>query len=93
MIWPFLGKDKSYGNPDAWQLLCKAKIGDKEKSTKVYEIKGVGCLVQVTTNYGDHCCAEALQFVPGVKLDGLVLVKDDGPQNSTENIASNAGVQ
>ena len=80
MVWPQNWEGEFFGNVDAWQLLCKATIGDMAKSTKVYEIKDVGCLVQVTTKHGDHC-AEALQFVPGVKLandenGNLVLEKD-----------------
>jgi hypothetical protein len=58
-----------FGNPDRWQLLCKAssKGEDWLKSTKAYEISGVGCLVQVSTQQGDNV-AEALEFVPGVKI-------------------------
>ena len=38
------------------------------KSTKGMEIEGVGCVVQVTTQQGDNV-AEALTFVPGVKIE------------------------
>ena len=37
------------------------------KSAKAMEIRGVGCVVQVTTQQGDHV-AEALTFVPGVEI-------------------------
>lgn len=58
-----------FGDPDKWQLLCKAssKAEDWMKSTKAYEIRGVGCLVQVTTQQGDNV-AESLTFVSGVKI-------------------------
>jgi hypothetical protein len=39
------------------------------KSTKVMNIPGIGVVIQVTTQQGSHV-AEALQFVPGVKLIG-----------------------
>ena len=56
------------GNGDIWQLLCKASSISEGwmKSTKAMEVPG-GCLVQVTTQQGDHV-AEALEFVPGVKV-------------------------
>ena len=56
------------GNGDIWQLLCKASSVSEGwmKSTKAMEVPG-GCLVQVTTQQGDHV-AEALAFVPGVKV-------------------------
>ena len=67
------------GNPDNWQLLTKFVSSDKEivKSTKAVDL-GHGCLVQVTTKEGSSF-AEALAFVPGVKVvddvnDGRKLV-------------------
>lgn len=60
---------KVFGNGDSFQLLCKAS-SEKEgwmKSTKAYEIPGVGCVVQVTTQQGDRL-AEAVCFVPGVTI-------------------------
>ena len=61
-----------WGNPDQWQLLCKAS-SEKEgwmKSTKAMMIEGIGCLVQVTTQQrnpdGSYCVAEAVTFVSGV---------------------------
>lgn len=56
------------GNGDTFRLLCKAS-SQKEgwmKSTKAMEVPG-GCVVQVTTQQGDNI-AEALAFVPGVKI-------------------------
>jgi hypothetical protein len=59
------------GDGDQFQLLCKASSKNEGwmKSTKAMEIEGVGCVVQVTTQQGEHV-AEALQFVPGVKIIG-----------------------
>lgn len=64
------------GNPDAWQLVCKAWSSEQGwmKSTKAMEIEGVGCLVQVSTQQQGFCegetdtVAEAVTFVPGVVL-------------------------
>ncbi len=63
------------GDGDLFQVLTKA-WSDAEgwmKSTKALEVKGVGCLIQVSTQQrnpdGTHSVAEALTFVPGVKLD------------------------
>ena len=57
------------GNGDMFQLLCKASSKSQGwmKSAKAMEIPGWGCLVQVTTQQGDHM-AEALCPVPGVKI-------------------------
>ncbi len=61
------------GNGDSFALLCKAS-SEKEgwmKSSKAMDV-GCGCLVQVTTQQknsdGSYAVAEALAFVPGVKL-------------------------
>lgn len=74
---------KAVGNGDAFQLLCKASSKDQGwmKSTKAYEIPGLGCIVQSSTQQGDHV-AEALVFVPGVTIKpdvngGKKLVKWD----------------
>jgi|SRR5262245_42193925 len=58
-----------YGNSDHWKLLCKASSKGERwmKSTKAYEIEGLGCLVQVTTQQ-DSNVAESLIFVPGAKI-------------------------
>ena len=57
------------GNPDTFQLLCKASSVSQGwmKSTKACHIPGVGCIVQCTTQQGDNV-AEALVFVPGVRI-------------------------
>jgi hypothetical protein len=62
---------KVVGNGDTFLLLCKASSKEEGwmKSTKAMEIEGVGCVVQVTTQQGDNI-AEALTFVPGVKITG-----------------------
>ena len=57
-----------FGNGDTFQLICKAS-SKKEgwmKSTKGMPLPH-GVLVQVTTQQGDNV-AEALEFVPGVKI-------------------------
>lgn len=61
-----------YGDGDTFKLICKAssKAQGWMKSTKAMDIPGVGCLVQVTTQQGDHV-AEALAFVPGVRVEAI----------------------
>lgn len=58
------------GDGDMFQLLYKAytKKEDWMKSTKAMEIRGVGCLVQVTTQQGSNV-AEAVCFIPDVKIE------------------------
>lgn len=66
------------GNGDMFQLLCKASSKSEGwmKSTKAMEISddagNSACLVQVTTQQrndnGSYAVAEALTFVPGVKI-------------------------
>ena len=58
-----------FGNGDMFQLLCKASSQGEGwmKSTKAMEIRGRGCVVQVTTQQGDNI-AEALCFVPDVTI-------------------------
>ncbi|MFA5127324.1 MAG: hypothetical protein WC465_05015 [Patescibacteria group bacterium] len=64
---------KVIGNGDMFTLLCKASSHNEGwmKSSKAMQVPG-GCLVQVTTqqkNYdGSYAIAEALSFVPGVKI-------------------------
>jgi len=59
---------KVWGDGDMWKLLSKASSAREGwmKSTKAMQVAG-GCLVQVTTQQGDHV-AEAVCFVPGVDL-------------------------
>jgi ribosomal protein L37E len=56
------------GNGDTFALLCKASSKSQGwmKSAKAMEVPG-GCVVQVTTQQGSNV-AEALTFVPGVKI-------------------------
>ena len=57
------------GDGNLFQVLAKA-FNEEEgwmKTTKAMEIPGVGCVVQITTQQGDQV-AEALTFVPGVKV-------------------------
>jgi len=56
------------GNGDTFQLLCKASSKSQGwmKSAKAMQLPG-GCVVQVTTQQHDHV-AEALVYVPGVKV-------------------------
>lgn len=58
-----------WGNGDTFKLISKASSAAEGwmKSTKAMEVEGVGCVVQVTTQQGDNI-AEALTFVPGVKI-------------------------
>lgn len=63
-----------FGNGDMFQLLCKASSKEEGwmKSTKAMEIEGVGCAIQITTQQenedGSYSVAEALTFVPNVKI-------------------------
>lgn len=66
-----------WGNGDMFRLLCKAISQDQGwmKSTKAKEIPGIGAVLQVTTQQknpdGSYCLAEAVTFVPGVKIQEL----------------------
>lgn len=63
------GKPVVFGNPDNWVLLTKFVSSDKSiaKSTKAWEIGGVGVVLQVSTKEGGSI-AEALSFIPGVTI-------------------------
>jgi len=65
---------KITGNPDVWELICKASNRPDDgsqgwsKSTKSMTVPG-GRVIQVTTEFMNFCgavivCAEALTFVP-----------------------------
>jgi len=58
-----------WGNGDLFKLIGKASSKEEDwmKSTKAMEIKGVGCVIQVTTQQNDHV-AEAVTFIPAVKI-------------------------
>ena len=62
-----------FGDGDKWKLIGKASSKEKGwmKSTKAMEILGVGCLVQVSTQQFNEV-AEAITFVPGVKVVDLL---------------------
>ena len=66
---------KVYGNGDTFQLICKASSQAQGwmKSTKAMQIDGIGCVVQVTTQQqnmdGSYSVAEAVTFVPGVRIE------------------------
>ena len=68
-----------WGKGDMFKLLSKAYSENEEwmKSTKAMQIDGVGCVVQVTTQQGDNV-AEALAFIPGVKIDETIGEKASG---------------
>ena len=63
-----------YGDGDTFALLCKASSQEQGwmKSTKVCNVVG-GCIIQVTTQQknpdGSYAIAEALTYVPNIKLD------------------------
>lgn len=63
-----------FGDGDTFKLISKAssQVQGWMKSTKAMEIHGVGCVVQVTTHQRNHdgtnAVAEALTFVPGVRI-------------------------
>jgi len=61
---------KFFGDPHTFRLISKASSKEEDwmKSTKAMEIEGVGCVIQVTTQQGDNV-AEALTFVPGVRIE------------------------
>ena len=65
---------QTFGDADAWQLLCKASSESEGwmKSTKAMVVPG-GCLVQVTTQQrnpdSSYAVAESVTFVPGVVVD------------------------
>jgi hypothetical protein len=58
-----------FGDGDTFKLICKASSQEEGwmKSTKAMQVVG-GCVVQVTTQQGENV-AEALAYVPGVKIE------------------------
>ena len=58
-----------WGDGDTFKLISKAwsKKEGWMKSTKAMEIKGVGCVIQVTTQQGSNV-AEAVTFAPNCKI-------------------------
>ena len=73
-----------FGDGDTFKLISKAssKAEGWMKSTKAMEITGIGCVVQVTTQQGDNV-AEALTFIPGVKIELI-----DGDKNNGRKLVS-----
>lgn len=65
---------KLYGQSDLFGLLSKASSDNEGfmKSTKVMDVPG-GCVIQVSTQQrnpdGSFAVAEAVTFVPGVRLN------------------------
>jgi len=63
-----------FGDGDMFELLCKASSQEEGwmKSTKAMYIEDQGCVVQVTTQQknldGTYSLAEAITYVPGVKI-------------------------
>jgi len=60
---------QKFGNPDTFQLLCKAWSEEQSwmKSTKVLDVPGAGVFLQVTTQQGDNV-AESVCWAPNVHL-------------------------
>jgi len=76
-----------WGNGDLFKLLGKASSKNEGwmKSTKAMCIPNVGCVVQVTTQQGEHV-AEAVTFVPGVKI---VETKDEEGKVISRELVAN----
>ena len=68
-----------WGDGNTFALISKAssKAEGWMKSTKAMQIDGVGCVVQVTTQQGDKV-AEAITFVPGVKIEDVFTTPENG---------------
>jgi hypothetical protein len=70
---------KLWGDGDLFKLLSKtsSKSEGWMKSTKAMEVNDVGCVVQVTTQQrnpdGSYSLAEAVTFVPGVRIREYVV--------------------
>ena len=68
-----------HGNPDTFKFISKASsvVEGWMKSTKAMEVRGLGCVVQVSTQQGQNI-AEAVVFIPGTKIftdqDGVLSV-------------------
>lgn len=80
---------KVFSDGDQWKLICKAYSENEGwmKSTKAMEIDRVGCLVQVTTQQrnanGSYAVAEALAFVPGIRIHENV----EGKRHLTRDVS------
>lgn len=88
-----------FGDGDTFKLICKASSEAEGwmKSTKAMQIDGAGCVVQVTTQQGNNI-AEALTFVPGVKIVEIDGDKANGRKlapldmNDLESMIGNFGI-
>jgi hypothetical protein len=67
-----------WGDGDTFKLISKASSQNEAwmKSTKAMQIDNVGCVVQVTTQQGSNV-AEAVNFVPGVKIEDIIETDED----------------
>lgn len=72
---------KFWGNGDTFKLISKAHSVKEGwmKSTKAMDIHGTGCVIQVSTQQGSNV-AEAVVFVPGVKIYETIKENEDGSQ-------------
>lgn len=74
---------KFFGDGDTFQLISKASSENEGwmKSTKAMEIKGVGCVVQVTTQQknpdGSYSLSDAVTFVPNAQIDTIIETDGD----------------
>jgi acetyl/propionyl-CoA carboxylase alpha subunit len=78
-----------WGNGDTFKLISKASSKNEGwmKSTKAMEIEGVGCVVQVTTQQRspdgqNYSIAEAVTFIPGVKIEEQITAEQVGTVTS-----------
>lgn len=84
-----------WGDGDTFKLISKASSEAEGwmKSTKAMEIPGVGCVVQVTTQqrcghaaHNLHVVAEALTFVPGVKIEESSSIVNEEGESGTVSV-------
>lgn len=72
-----------WGDGNTFKLISKASSKNEGwmKSTKAMEIRGIGCVVQVTTQQGNNV-AEAVVFVPDVKIKNVYSSPVEGVEKS-----------
>lgn len=70
---------KFWGDSDAWKLICKAWSEEEGwmKSTKAMEIKGVGCLVQVTTQQENSELVSVIQDENDSEIIGTTMKNEN----------------
>jgi len=72
-----------FGDGDMFKLISKASSENEGwmKSTKAMEIKGVGCVVQTTTQQrnpdGSYALTDAVTFVPNCKIEYITNEKNE----------------